>query len=161
MRSLRSLYFLPLQLSSSVRSHRELSDTSRMQTKLVVGSVIAILLFDLGASLASRSFGFPYARASIGSFLIYFAIGFATARTAAANPIRTAATVAMITGVAEASLGWAISWYVGPGRLSSATPMTVERWIRTAVLVAGIAAGIGALGGLAGRTTLSINSHAT
>lgn len=124
-----------------------------MQSRFIVGGVAAILVFDLVASLASRSLGFPYTRAAWGSYLIYFMIGLLVARAGGASSVRAAATAAAIAGFAEASLGWAISWQVGPGRLPPERALTVGSWVGIAIFVVASAAAIGALGGVVGRRT--------
>ena len=112
---------------------------------------VAIVLFDLVASLGSKYFGFPYARATIGSCLVYLAIGFLAARGADRNPVTSAALTAALAGVVEAAAGWAVSWIVGPGRLPDGASLTVPRWVVAVVTVAIMAAMCGAVGGFAGR----------
>ena len=121
------------------------------QFKVVALGAAAVVAFDLLASLASRQFGFAYARATIGSYLIYAAIGFFAARAPSSNPIGAAAIAAAIAGLVDASVGWAVSWVLGPGRLPEGTPLTVTRWLGVAIFVIALAAGVGALGGIAGR----------
>lgn len=121
------------------------------EARLIGVGVAAVLLFDLLASLASLRFGFSYGRASVGSYLVYLAIGFVAARTAATGPIAAAAFAAGAVGLADASIGWAISWALGPGRLPATQPLTPARWLRTAAFVVVLAAVVGALGGVAGR----------
>jgi hypothetical protein len=116
----------------------------------VLGSA-AVVVFDILASLASRQFGFAYARASFGSYLIYLAIGFFAARASASNAIGVAALAAGIAGVVDASAGWAISWALGPGRLPDGIQMTAALWIGIALFVVGVASAVGAVGGIAGR----------
>ena len=121
---------------------------------VVLGSA-AVLVFDLLASLASRHFGFPYARAALGSYLLYLAIGFFAARVSTWNAIAAAAGAAGISGLIDASLGWAISWALGPGKLPQGVQLTVPRWVNTAVFVVAFAAAIGAIGGFVGRKAAS------
>ena len=121
------------------------------QVKVVLLGIIAVIGFDFLASFASRTFGFPYAAASIGSYCLYFAIGFAAARGAASSAIQNAAAAGAFAGLADASIGWAVSWVVGPGRLPAGERLTVTAWLVTAILVTFLAASIAALGGLLGR----------
>jgi len=121
---------------------------------IALGSAV-VVLFDLLASIASRQFGFTYARASFGSYLIYLAIGFFAARSSPSNPIGMAALAAGVAGLVDASIGWAVSWAVGPGRLPDGGQLTARRWITTAVFVVGLAAAVGAVGGIAGRRSAS------
>lgn len=111
----------------------------------------AIVAFDLLASLAAREIGFSYARASIGSYIIYFAIGFFAARASGASPLRAAAIAGAAGGAIDATIGWAVSWIVGPGRLPHGAQLTVSRWLIVAIFVTVLAACLATLGGLAGR----------
>jgi hypothetical protein len=113
----------------------------------------AVIIFDVLASLASRRFGFAYARASFGSLVIYFTIGFFAARVSESNPVTAGALAAGIAGLVDASAGWAASWSLGPGRLPKDMPLTVRRWINAAVFVVALAAVVGVIGGVAGRLT--------
>jgi hypothetical protein len=106
------------------------------------------------ASLASQRLGFAYARASFGSYLIYLAIGFVAARGAAANAVAVAALTA-VAGFVDASMGWALSWRIGPGRLPGGASLTIGRWIATAAFVIALAAAVGAVGGIAGHRSAS------
>jgi hypothetical protein len=110
-------------------------------------AVSAILIFDLVASLASRTLGFRYAYATLGSWLIYAITGFVAARH---GGVAAAATAGAVVGFAEATLGWAISWLIGPGRLPSGTP-SLGRIASTVLTVTLIGAAVSALGGVAGR----------
>lgn len=119
------------------------------QRKVIIGGCVAVVLFDVLASAASRSFAFPYARASVGSYFIYAAVGFLAGRCSDCLHARAGARAAAIAGFADASLGWAASWMIGPGRTPSGslTPLT---WILTAIMVAAFASMVGFLGGAVG-----------
>jgi hypothetical protein len=121
------------------------------QHRVIVIGAAAVLVFDLVASLASRSLGFDYARASVGSYILYFGIGFFAARGATSAPITNAAVAAAIVGLVDASLGWAISRRIGPGRPAGSPQLTVRLWVTTAIIVIGLAAAVGAAGGFVGR----------
>ncbi|MGZ0079705.1 hypothetical protein [Methylomonas sp. YC3] len=76
--------------------------------------VIAVLVFDTTASFAALAVGFPYAYASIGSFVIYTLVGyFAFRRCGLFRAIGAAVLVELV----DATLGWFISWQIGPGAL--------------------------------------------
>jgi hypothetical protein len=115
--------------------------------RLACRGALSIVLFDLVASLASRVFGFPYGYATLGSLLIYASIGFVAARRV---DVAAAATASAAVGFVEATLGWAISWLIGPGRLPSGTP-SLGRIANTVLIVTLIGAAIGALGGIIGQ----------
>ena len=116
--------------------------------KVIPLGIIAILLFDLLASLAARRFGFPYARASIGSLIIYYAIGYFASREGGTRPLRNAAIAAAAAGLADASLGLAISTTLGVTPLAAG--FGPVRWIGTTMLVIALAAVIGTVGGVVG-----------
>lgn len=80
---------------------------------LLALGVVAVILFDLIASLASRFLGVPYVLATVGSFLIYAVIGFFVGRTA--TPVE-AAVVCAAVGLTESTVGWYVSWIIGPGK---------------------------------------------
>ena len=119
--------------------------------KIVLGGIGAVLAFDLVASLAARGLRFPYAWASLGSYVLYLLIGYVAARAATGSPISNAAVAAALAGLADASAGWAIAWWLGPGRSPTGLAMTPAKWFAVAVIVVAVAAGIGVVGGLAGR----------
>jgi hypothetical protein len=130
------------------------------QAKVVLSGILIVLAFDVAASLLSKSFGFPYARASFGSYLLYLGIGYFAARGAATSPLGAAALAAAIAGLADASLGWAISWKLGSGQLPAGMTLTPARWAATAVMVVALAAAVGTVGGVAGRRTVSADAPA-
>ena len=120
------------------------------QTRVILIGVLAVIVFDAIAALASRRFGFAYAKATVGSALIYGTIGFLAARGSDANPLQSAAFAAGIVGLVDASAGWGVSWIIGPGRLPDGTAMTLERWLGAAVFVIALACAIGVVGGVIG-----------
>ena len=103
---------------------------------------LAVVVFDAIGSYASVRFGFAYTKLSPGSSLIYGTVGFAVGRT---GPLHTGAIAAAIVAAIEATVGWAISWYLGPGRLApgQATP---HRILSTVVTVSAIGAICGSAG---------------
>lgn len=85
--------------------------------KIIAAGVFAVLAFDTVASYASLYFGFPYTDAVIGSAVIYCAVGYVCFRCYALIKVVTAA---LMVGLVDATLGWYISWVIGPGALSLA-----------------------------------------
>jgi hypothetical protein len=130
------------------------------QIKVILGGILAVLVFDALASIASQSFGFAYASASIGSYLIYLGIGYFAARHASARPLAAGALAAAVAGLADASLGWMISSALGAGSLPAGVRLTATRWIGTALVVVVLAAAVGALGGVVGRRRTEIGAPA-
>ena len=78
-----------------------------------VSSVVWVLAFDTGASIASRFFGISYARLAVVSLFSYIIVGAIAGRYV--QPLLAAAIVG-IMGAVDATAGWAISWSIGPGR---------------------------------------------
>jgi hypothetical protein len=80
--------------------------------------------------------GFAYGSAAVGSRLIYAAAGFAAAR---GGPIRLGALAGAAAAVIEGTLGWAIAWWIGPGRVQGdeAAPAALAA---TVIVVVGIGA---------------------
>lgn len=107
------------------------------------------MLYDALASLASRALGFPYERASVGSYLIYLAVGFAVARASTRSRVRSAALGTGLVGLVDATIGWGVSWAIGPGRIVDGT-LSPARWSATAVGVVVFATIVGTVGGVLG-----------
>jgi hypothetical protein len=117
--------------------------------RIAAAGALAVVAFDAAASLASRAAAVSYAWATVGSWLLYAGFGLLAARAAPAAPVRTAALVGAALGLTDATLGWAVSWAIGAGRVSGG--LTVGRWLATAVFVTALAAGVAAAGGATGR----------
>jgi hypothetical protein len=124
--------------------------------KIILGGIFGIVLFDGLASLASRSFGFPYVYATAGSWLIYAMVGFAIGRVA---PISYAAAGVAFVALAESTIGWWLSWIIGPGRTKSGTINSTQ--VITAIVgVVVIGALIGGVAGALGRSGSKIETPA-
>jgi hypothetical protein len=119
----------------------------RIRTTLI--GVVVIIAFDALAALASLATGIGYGWATLGSWILYAGFGYLVARTAAEAPLRAAARTGLTLGLADASLGWAVSWGLGPGRVPGG--LSVTAWVLTVVLVTALAAGIASLGGVVAR----------
>ncbi len=117
--------------------------------RVIVGGIVAVLMFDLAASFAARALAFPYVRASVGSYFIYLLIGVAASRAATTSRAKQGAIAAAIAGLADASLGWAIAWIIGPGRPPDGM-LSLTAWFLTAAIGVLFAAGVGFLGGAVG-----------
>jgi hypothetical protein len=121
----------------------------KAQRTVIAAGCAAVVLFDAAASLAARRFDFAYPRASVGSYFIYLMIGFIAGRGAQRHRARFGAIAAAVAGFADASLGWAVSWMIGPGRSPTGTLSPVG-WVLTAAVVVLFAAMIGYVGGVLG-----------
>jgi hypothetical protein len=121
---------------------------------LVVGCA-AVLAFDAVASLASVALGFPYWYAGIGSLIIYLLVGAAAVRHVS---IRLSALTGALVGLVDATIGWAISWLLGPGRVPAGS-LTRARFVVTAVLVSLLAGAVASIGASLNRRG-SASTHA-
>jgi hypothetical protein len=106
----------------------------------------AVVLLDVIVSFASKYLGVPYTLASVGSFLIYGITGYFVGRIS--SPLE-AALVGAIVGLSESTVGWYLSWVIGPGR--PATGPLGRSQIATAIVTVTIIGGVlaGAVAALA------------
>ena len=111
---------------------------------IVFLTVITVVAYDLAASIASRSLSFPYAYASIGSALIYASAGFVSAQT---GGLSSSIVVGVIAGLADSTIGWRVSWLLGPGRHPSGS-LSLPQWFSAAVFTALLASVCAFIGGL-------------
>jgi hypothetical protein len=111
-------------------------------TAVLVGA-IAVLVFDTAGSIASRQLGFAYSRLAPGSFLVYALVGMAVGRS---GSLGAAAASGAAVAFVEATIGWMISWRIGPGRPPGAAVPTV-RLVGTIIMVTISGAFFGAIGG--------------
>lgn len=111
--------------------------------------MLSVIVFDAVASSAALLIGFDYGYAVIGSCVLYVAFGFLASR---ARTVGFATVVGVLIGLTDATLGWAVSWAIGPGRLEAGmlTPWT---WVNAASLVVALAAICALLGAVIARYT--------
>lgn len=127
--------------------------------KVAALGAVAVVAFDIAMSLASRQFGIPYTRGLLGSTAIYLFVGWFAARGAAAGgQVPAAALAGALVGLADASIGWAVSWYLGPGRTDDGI-MSLTRWLGTALFVTALAAAVASIGGVAAKRSYTPPSH--
>lgn len=81
--------------------------------KIIVLGAIVVVTYDTVTALVSQSSNISYGLFSIGSFLIYLIFGFLVARKSRWFAGIVAGTV---LGLVDSTLGWAISWNLGPGK---------------------------------------------
>jgi hypothetical protein len=122
-----------------------------MQGRVIWLGALVIVAFDIVASVASRTIGFPYSDAAVGSYVIYAVFGFAIGRRAGVGGASLG--VAMIATV-EATIGWALSWVIGPGRPPNGMPR-FGALASTVALVAATGAVLGAMAGLLAKLLVS------
>lgn len=102
---------------------------------IVSFGALAVLVFDTAASFASKGLGFPYGYASIGSVLIYAMVGYFAFRQ---GGLVRAVGAAILVELVDATLGWFISWQIGPGALPTdqVTPLIIAITIVTVLIFA-------------------------
>ena len=109
--------------------------------------MIAVVVFDAIASLASLAIGFNYEYSAFGSMVLYCAFGYWASRV---RTILFALIVGALMGLVDASLGWAVSWILGPGRWEPGV-LTLPTWALIALQVTAVGALCALLGGVVGR----------
>ncbi len=112
----------------------------------VVIAAVAVVSFDAIAAVASIAFKVPYRAFRFGSVAIYFMVGYIASLSFGVffGPIAGA-----YAGLVDATAGWAVSWWLGPGR----PPAAQARWpviVSTALFVTILAALFGGLGAMLG-----------
>jgi len=102
-----------------------------------------VIGFDAAASLASLALSFPYSYAAIGSAVLYIAFAYVAARKFG---FRVALLLGAAMGFTDVTLGWAVSWAIGPGRVD-VSGLTASDWIYTAAFATILGAIYGLIGG--------------
>src|SRR5882724_8527368 len=115
--------------------------------QIALTGVLAVLALDIFGSLASIKLNFPYKRLAWCSFLIYWLLG------VMANSLETAVTACGLVALVHATVGWAISWKIGPGRISNGRLRPLV-FLSTVVLVVSLEVCLGMLGFVLGRMVL-------
>ena len=115
---------------------------------IALATAVVIVAFDAAAALAARRMGFNYTLATIGSVLIYATSGFFAARTGGVDATVKLGAIAALT---DATLGWRVSWLIGPGRLPGGK-LTPNEWASSAAFLVVLAVACAWAGGwVAGR----------
>ncbi|MEO7040961.1 MAG: hypothetical protein ABI035_01725, partial [Gemmatimonadaceae bacterium] len=89
--------------------------------------------------------GIPYEWATYGSWILYMVLGYIAGRRSPSTALKSAALAGVTIGLGDATLGWATSWVLGPGRVAGG--VSAMQWSFVAVIVTLFAIGFGALGG--------------
>ena len=118
-----------------------------MPIRPVLLGAVAVLALDTAGSFASRAFGFDYALLGLVSVMIYGATGYAVARRADRG---AAVRAGAIVGIVDATLGWGISWLVGPGRPPADDPGGPVTLVLGGLIAIGLAMCCAAIGGWIG-----------
>lgn len=111
--------------------------------RIILFGAVLIVVYDTVTALVSAGFGVSYGIFAIGSFLISFLFGLLAARK---SRWFVGAIAGAVIAFSEATVGWAISWAVGPGK----PPVEMDAFaiVVTIALVIPIGAFLGLLGGL-------------
>jgi hypothetical protein len=72
-----------------------------------------VVAFDALASLAAEGLDFEYANLWPVSFAIYGLVAFLVARRI--GSMKDAVGAGALVALADATIGWAVSWWIGPG----------------------------------------------
>ena len=100
-------------------------------SKIVWIAPLVVIGYDVVASVASLLLGFRYAYAGIGSAIIYGMAGFFAARQ---SSLATTLVVGLAAGLSDATVGWGISWAIGPGRTTNSS-LSMSQWSLAAISV--------------------------
>ena len=112
---------------------------------VVLAGAIAVVLYDTAGSFLSRFLGFNYAWLTIGSILIYGTAGILAER----DSLLVGVLAAVAVGVIDGTVGWYISWVIGPGRPKEG--LTAGTVISAIIFVATLSAISGTVGALVAR----------
>lgn len=115
---------------------------------IIAGASVAIVLLDAIGAFVSAQTGVPYEWFFVGSVLIFGLTGAMTYRSAGRS-LGRAALAALAVGIVDVTLGWWVSWTIGPGHPSF--PMTPLLVTASAAFSACIATVTGAIGALIAR----------
>jgi hypothetical protein len=110
---------------------------------LAITAAATMVAYDAALSWASLAWNFPYTNAVAGSALLYTAFAFAAARRFGFG---RALLLGPWLGLVDASLGWFVSWQIGPGRLPAGS-LDIATWVMTLAVVVVIATLCAAAGG--------------
>ena len=80
---------------------------------LIIG-IICVLLIDTIGAFLSKQFSFNYKSLSVLSFMVYAVIGFLVGQE---SSLIYVVIVCMALGFFDATIGWKLSWVIGPGKL--------------------------------------------
>ena len=105
-------------------------------TKTLITGALAVVAYDTVGATASRFLGIRYGVLALGSYAIYSAVAYQIAKeSGTVSAVAAGAAIAFI----DATLGWAISWAIGPGRPQTrVTPALVVGTILVVVFVGAI-----------------------
>ena len=115
--------------------------------KMIWIAPLAVIGYDCMASVASLMLGFQYGYAAFGSALIYGVTGYFAART---STFALSFLVGISAGLVDATVGWGVSWAIGPGRRPN-NSISFSQWSFAAMSVTAMAVICATVGGLIAR----------
>ena len=116
----------------------------KQEYKILLFGLLSILLVDVLGSIASRQLDFNFSILSPLSFIIYGTCGFITTKK---NGIKTGVLIAAIIGLFDSTIGWKISMLLKANTGNINNDPTAGLWLITIVIVTGVAALFGLIGG--------------
>jgi hypothetical protein len=114
--------------------------------RVIALGCLAILVFDAAAALAAEALDFSYSALWPVSFLIYAVTAFTAARVARSAAV--GALTGLTVAATDATLGWALSSAIGPGKPEDDTALAIAV---TVVAVSASGAVVGLIAGFAGQ----------
>ncbi len=105
---------------------------------LLIGSACVLTIDSLGALIAKK-FSFKYAYLTLLSFLTYVLLGYYVGKN---HTPEHAAIVCGLVGLLDSTVGWRISWLIGPGKIE-AQCNTKQAIVKTIFFITAIASAIG------------------
>jgi ribose/xylose/arabinose/galactoside ABC-type transport system permease subunit len=117
--------------------------------RLTLFGCVAVVAFDATASLAAERLAFEYANLWPASLAIYGLFAFLVARRAVS--VKAGLAAGALVAFADATLGWAVSWWIGPGAPDPGDNDDGASIALTVVVVVCTGAALGLCGGWLGR----------
>jgi hypothetical protein len=141
--------FLRRACPIGVNYNQHCLDPIMSSTQVIFLGTALVLIFDTIAALLSRAADISYARFAVGSWIIYAAAGYLAAKFGRGGLVQLAIRTGVLLASTDSTLGWAISWSIGPGKVDGG--LTLGRWIVTALFVTAVASTLAAFGGILAR----------
>ena len=116
----------------------------KVKYKLFLIGFFIIGVFDTLTSLASKQFDFNYTYLASGSFVIYFIFGFWATKE---MNLKVGVLIAATIGFFDSTVGWGISIFLKANTGNIKNDPSIAVWIISAILVTGLAAICGLVGG--------------
>ena len=89
----------------------------------LLGGIVLVVGFDAAVAFVTRGAAARYRRLWPAQFALYVVIGFAAMLTTL--DLRYVEAIGALCGLAASTLGWAITWRIGPGRVEKTNPLSI------------------------------------